>query len=106
MVIGRSPRENDEVTFRIGRPGGLGFHAQNPPGSNVTLQTPAGAEANDDDLEAAADLAAAHSRARLSPRVDVDYTERKYVRKQRDAAPGQLWYNNASTIVGRPNGKP
>jgi predicted ribosome quality control (RQC) complex YloA/Tae2 family protein len=43
-----------------------------------------------------------HSRARNAPRVEVDFTERKYVRKQRDAAPGMVWYTNARSHVGRP----
>jgi predicted ribosome quality control (RQC) complex YloA/Tae2 family protein len=102
IYVGRSPRENVEVTFRIARPDDLWFHARNIPGSHVVLQAPAGAEPADDDLELAANLAATHSRARLAPRVDVDYTERKHVRKQRDGAPGLVWYTDARTRVGRP----
>jgi len=56
----------------------------------------------DADLDAAAHLAAAHSRAKESDRVEIDYTERKYVRKQRDAGPGMVWYTNARTRVGVP----
>ena len=102
IYVGRSPRENVEVTFRIARPDDLWFHARNMPGSHVVLQAPAGAEPADADLALAADLAATHSRARSAPRVDVDYTERKHVRKQRDGAPGLVWYTDARTRVGRP----
>ncbi|BDE06476.1 hypothetical protein WPS_17520 [Vulcanimicrobium alpinum] len=102
IYVGRSPRENAEVTFRIARPDDLWFHARGIPGSHVVLQQPDGGEPDDADLDAAADLAATHSKARNAPRVDVDYTERKYVRKQRDAAPGLVWYVNARTRVGRP----
>jgi predicted ribosome quality control (RQC) complex YloA/Tae2 family protein len=103
IIVGRSPRENDEVTFRIARPDDLWFHARNTPGSHVVLQPPPGGEPDDSDLDTAANLAATHSRGRLSPRVDIDYTERKYVRKQRDGAPGLVWYTNARTRVGRPD---
>jgi predicted ribosome quality control (RQC) complex YloA/Tae2 family protein len=102
IYVGRSPRENVEVTFRIARPDDLWFHARNIPGSHVVLQAPAGAALAEDDLERAADLAATHSKARAATRVDVDYTERKHVRKQRDAAPGMVWYTGARTRVGRP----
>jgi hypothetical protein len=34
----------------------------------------------------------------------VDYTERKFVRKQRDGAPGLVWYTGARTRIGRPDG--
>jgi predicted ribosome quality control (RQC) complex YloA/Tae2 family protein len=66
------------------------------------LQLPSGSEPRDDDLDAAADLAAAHSKARASGRVEIDYTERKHVRKQRDGGPGLVWYTHARTRVGNP----
>ena len=103
IFVGRSPRENVEVTFRIARPDDLWFHARGIPGSHVVLQAPPGAPPDDADLECAADLAARHSRARNAARVEIDFTERKYVRKQRDAAPGLVWYTNARTRVGRPD---
>jgi predicted ribosome quality control (RQC) complex YloA/Tae2 family protein len=102
IYVGRSPRENAEVTFRIAKPDDLWFHARGIPGSHVVLQAPPGGEPGDDDLDAAANLAATHSKARTSPRVEVDYTARKHVRKQRDGAPGLVWYTNARTRIGRP----
>jgi predicted ribosome quality control (RQC) complex YloA/Tae2 family protein len=102
IFVGRSPRENVEVTFRIARPDDLWFHARGIPGSHVVLQAPPGGEPDDADLTAAADLAARHSRAAQAPRVEIDYTERKYVRKQRDAGPGLVWYTNARSRTGRP----
>ncbi|HEV2641313.1 MAG TPA: NFACT RNA binding domain-containing protein, partial [Candidatus Elarobacter sp.] len=105
IYVGRSPRENVEVTFKIARPDDLWFHARGIPGSHVVLQTAPGSAPHDDDLAAAADLAAAHSKARNAPRVEIDYTERKYVRKQRDAGPGMVWYTNARTRVGNPDPK-
>jgi len=100
--VGRSPRENVEVTFRIAKPDDLWFHARNIPSSHVVLVPASSIELSDDDLDAAAHLVAAHSRAKTSDRVEVDYTERKYVRKQRDGGPGMVWYTNARTRIGRP----
>jgi predicted ribosome quality control (RQC) complex YloA/Tae2 family protein len=102
IYVGRSPGENVDVTFRIARPDDLWFHARGVPGSHVVLQAAPGAAPADDDLDAAADLAARHSRARAAARVEIDFTERKYVRRQRDAAPGLVWYTNARTRVGVP----
>jgi predicted ribosome quality control (RQC) complex YloA/Tae2 family protein len=102
IYVGRSPLENVEVTFTIGRPDDLWFHARGIPGSHVVLQPPPGADPSEDDLDAAAHLAAAHSKARANPRVDIDYTERKHVRKQRGAGPGLVWYTHARTRVGLP----
>ncbi len=106
IFVGRSPRENNEVTFKIARPDDLWFHARGIPGSHVVLQPPPGGAVDDADLDAAADLAARHSRAAQAPRVEIDFTERKYVRKQRDAAPGLVWYTNARTRTGRPDAAP
>jgi predicted ribosome quality control (RQC) complex YloA/Tae2 family protein len=106
IYVGRSPRENVEVTFRIARPDDLWFHARGIPGSHVVLQAPPGQPPNDDDLDAAANLAATHSKGRGTSRVEIDYTERKHVRKQRDGAPGLVWYTNARTRVGRPANAP
>jgi predicted ribosome quality control (RQC) complex YloA/Tae2 family protein len=103
IFVGRNPRENLEVTFRIARPDDLWFHARGIPGSHVVLQPPPGAEPDASDLDCAADFAAHHSRAHDAARVEVDFTERKYVRKQRDAAPGMVWYTNARSRVGRPD---
>ena len=44
IFVGRSPRENVELTFRIARPDDLWFHARGIPGSHVVLQAPPGAE--------------------------------------------------------------
>ena len=44
------------------------------------------------------------SKGAAGERVEVDYTQRKHVRKQRDAAPGLVWYTNFKTTVGRPGG--
>ncbi|HZO94624.1 MAG TPA: NFACT RNA binding domain-containing protein [Candidatus Baltobacteraceae bacterium] len=102
IYVGRSPRENAEITFTVARPGDLWFHARGIPGSHVVLQSPSGRAPDDEDLDAAANLAAANSKAKHAPRVEIDYTERKHVRKQRDAGPGLVWYTNARTRLGRP----
>jgi predicted ribosome quality control (RQC) complex YloA/Tae2 family protein len=106
ISVGRSPRENEEVTFRIARPDDLWFHARGIPGSHVVLQAAPGAAFDEADLDAAADLAALHSKGRAGGRIEVDYTERKYVRKQRDGAAGLVWYTNARTRLGRPDQVP
>ena len=106
ILVGRNPGENAELTFRVARPNDLWFHARGIPGAHVVLarddRTPPSAA----DLEAAAALAAFHSKARASAKVSVDYTLRKYVRKQLDAPPGLVWYTHSKTIVARPSAAP
>jgi predicted ribosome quality control (RQC) complex YloA/Tae2 family protein len=102
IVVGRSPMENDELTFRLARPNDLWFHARGVPGAHVILAREDHAAAPDDDLRAAASLAAFHSRARAANSVDVDYAPRKHVRKRRAAPPGLVWYTQARTIAVTP----
>lgn len=102
ILIGRSPLENAELTFKVARPDDLWFHAQGIPGAHVILSRDDRSAIPADDLTTAAELAAFHSRGRESAVVLVDYTRRKHVRKQRAAAPGLVWYTHAQTIAVTP----
>ena len=98
IYVGRSPRENAEVTFEIARPNDLWFHARNTPGAHVILTQGGRASPSDDDIAQAAAVAAFNSRAGDNAHVEVDYTRRKNVRKQKSAAPGMVWYTDFKTI--------
>ncbi|MBV8372565.1 MAG: DUF814 domain-containing protein [Candidatus Eremiobacteraeota bacterium] len=102
IVVGRSPTENAEVTFKVARPRDLWFHARAVPGAHVILARDDRNEPPLQDIAAAASLAAHYSKARASAKVAVDYTLRKFVRKQRDAPPGLVWYTNAQTVTTAP----
>ncbi|HET6274899.1 MAG TPA: NFACT RNA binding domain-containing protein [Candidatus Cybelea sp.] len=102
ILVGRSPNENAELTFRVARPNDLWFHAQRIPGAHVILSRDDRTIAPDEDIERAASLAAFHSRAKGATSVPVDYTPRKHVRKQRAAPPGLVWYTQARTVVVEP----
>ena len=102
IVVGRSPSENADLTFRVARPNDWWFHAQNIPGAHVILQRDDRSEPPADDIERAASLAAYFSKARASGKVAIDYTLRKHVRAQRDAPPGLVWYTNPRTIMAEP----
>jgi len=102
ILIGRSPLENAELTFRVARPNDWWFHAQNIPGAHVILQRDDRDEPPEEDVERAASLAAYYSKARASAKVPIDYTLRKHVRAQRNAPPGLVWYTNPKTLVVTP----
>jgi predicted ribosome quality control (RQC) complex YloA/Tae2 family protein len=104
ILVGRSPAENADLTFRVARPNDLWFHAKDVPGAHVILARDDREAAPPEDLSLAAELAAFHSKARDSVKVPVDYTLRKHVRKQSDAPPGLVWYTNPTTIVVTPKG--
>lgn len=102
ILIGRSPIENAELTFHVARPDDFWFHAQKIPGAHVILQRDDKTSPPQRDLELAASFAAFYSKAKSSPKVAVDYTQRKHVRKQPSAPPGLVFYNNPKTVTVEP----
>lgn len=103
IYVGRTPIENAEVTFRIARPDDLWFHVQKQPGAHVILQRDDREAPPDQDILAAAAVAALHSKARDSAKVTVDYTLRKYVRKRPGAAPGLVFYTHPKSVHVQPS---
>jgi len=104
VLVGRSSRENDALTFRDAAPGDLWFHAREIPGSHVILKT-AGREVSPASIRQAAELAAWHSQARRSGQVPVDYTERRNVRRRPGGSPGKVTYTGHRTVHVTPSGQ-
>ncbi len=103
VLVGRNSRQNDEVTFRRALPGDLWLHARGVPGAHVVVRT-GGRPVPETTLQWAAALAAHYSRARDEGMVDVDYTERRHVRRLKGAGPGLVTYSHERTLRVRPAG--
>jgi len=101
ILVGRNSRQNAEVTFHLGAPDDIWLHAHGVPGSHVLIRC-GGKPASEETLRFAAALAAYYSGARSEPRVQVDYTERRYVRPIKGARPGMVTYRNEQTLVVEP----
>ncbi|MFI5389192.1 MAG: NFACT RNA binding domain-containing protein, partial [Candidatus Eremiobacterales bacterium] len=101
--VGRSPKDNERVTFTVGAPNDLWFHARGVPGAHVILKLPDPRDRpTDEQIVAAAALAAGQSRAAAASKVEVDYTQRKHVRKQGGGRPGLVWYTDFRTVLVEP----
>ncbi len=100
--VGRNNYQNDLISFRIAGEYDLWLHAQEISGSHVLLRLPAGAIAEDLDLQMAANYAAYYSRARQSDQVPVVCTIPKYVFKPKGAKPGMVVYTHEKIIWGQP----
>jgi hypothetical protein len=96
IMVGRSARENQHLTFRVARPEDLWFHARDVPGSHVILRDREG-RAGADDLREAAEVAAFFSESREQPKVDVHATRRKHVRPAR-GGPGRVFVGHSETL--------
>ncbi len=97
VLVGRTNRENDSLTFKTAAPEDLWLHARGVPGAHVILKTD-GEAPSEGAIKQAASLAAFFSHARAEASVPVDYTPRKYVRKPQGAKPGMVTYTHEQTV--------
>lgn len=103
VIVGRNNAENDEITFHVSAPTDWWFHAEGVPGSHVVLRPRGGSNAPPARIvEQTASIAAHFSRARHSGLVPVIYTRRRYVRKFRGAAPGQVRCERETMVMVPP----
>jgi predicted ribosome quality control (RQC) complex YloA/Tae2 family protein len=72
------------------------------PGSHVIIQRE-GKDIPDTTLEEAATLAAYYSKGKNSNHVPVDYTERRNVKKPKNAKTGMVIYENYKTLYINPS---
>ena len=98
MYVGKNNYQNDDLTFQFATGNDWWFHAKNIPGSHVILKSE-GKVVPDRTFEEAASLAAFFSKARGNDKVEVDYVEKKHVKKPSGAKPGfVVYYTNYSMI--------
>ena len=103
ILCGRNNRQNDELAFKLAGKNDLWFHAQKIPGSHVILMCEnSEKDPPKADIEYAAGLAAAYSKAKNMPLVPVDYTRARYVKKPNGAKPGFVTYANFKTTAVKP----
>jgi predicted ribosome quality control (RQC) complex YloA/Tae2 family protein len=101
LQVGRNHRQNEWISLRQARRGDLWFHAQECPGSHVVLK---GSEASprEEDLEAAADLAAHFSRARGNSRVPVVMVAAETLQRIAGAGAGTVRHGSGEILWGEP----
>lgn len=99
MYVGKNNFQNDALTFKFAVGNDWWFHAKGQPGSHVIVRTE-GAELPDSTYEEAARLAAYYSKGRGQEKVEIDYTEKKNVKKPNGAKPGfVIYYTNYSMVI-------
>ncbi len=99
MYVGKNNLQNDELTFSFASGNDWWFHAKGAPGSHVIVKTN-GDELPDRTFEDAGRLAAYYSKNRGSDKVEIDYVEKKHVKKPNGAKPGfVVYYTNYSLVI-------
>lgn len=99
IYVGKNNYQNDELTFQFASDNDWWFHAKGMPGSHVIVKSK-GEELPDRVYEEAGRLAAYYSKGRDSDKVEIDYLEKRNVKKPNGAKPGfVVYYTNYSLIA-------
>lgn len=99
MYVGKNNFQNEELTFKVATGNDWWFHAKGAPGSHVIVKTN-NEELPDRTFEEAAKLAAYYSKNRNAEKVEIDYIEKKHVKKVAGAKPGfVIYHTNYSMII-------
>ena len=98
IYVGKNNFQNDELTFKFATGNDWWFHAKGRPGSHVIVRSE-GKELPDSTFEEAARLAAYYSTGRGQEKVEIDYIEKKHVKKVAGAKPGFVIYHTNYSMV-------
>ena len=99
MYVGKNNYQNDELTFKFATGNDWWFHAKKMPGSHVIVKNKGG-EMPDRVFEEAGKLAGYYSSGRDSDKLEIDYLQKKNVKKPAGSAPGfVVYYTNYSLTI-------
>lgn len=99
IYVGKNNFQNDELTFKFAEGNDWWFHAKGMPGSHVLVKTKTG-EMPDRTFEEAGRLAAFYSKGSGNEKVEIDYLQKKNVKKPNKAKPGfVVYYTNYSLTI-------
>lgn len=99
IYVGKNNLQNDELTFKFASGNDWWFHAKDTAGSHVILKSE-GKDIPDRAFEEAGRLAAYYSKSRGNEKVEIDYVEKKHVKKPASAKPGfVVYYTNYSLVI-------
>lgn len=90
ILVGKTAKDNDAVTFKASKPDDLWLHVRGTPGSHVIVKLEKKQQVPPETLKDAATLALFYSDLRKSGKGEVIYTLRKNVRKPKGAKSGSV----------------
>ncbi|ANM29392.1 hypothetical protein ABI59_07030 [Acidobacteria bacterium Mor1] len=101
VLAGKTDADNDRLSIKLAGANDYWFHVKGMPGSHVVLFVDGG-DPDKQTLEAAAAIAAYHSKARGGGTTPVSMTLAQYVTKPRGAKPGTVQIRKEKTVKVRP----
>ena len=103
IYVGKNNYQNDELTMKFAKNNDMWLHIKDGPGSHVIIKYLEGVPIDDEITLEGAKLAAYFSSGRMSSKVPIDYTIKKYVKKVPNAKPGMVIYTNFQTLFVTPS---
>jgi len=101
--VGKTSQKNDELTLKYASKNDLWMHARGYAGSHVIVKAKPGKEFPVPVIEKAAAIAAYYSKGKNDSLCPVIVTERKYVRKPKGMAVGQVVIDKEKVILVKPD---
>lgn len=99
IYVGKNNYQNDELTFKVATGNDWWFHAKGIPGSHVIVKAN-NEELPDRTFEEAGKLAGYYSKGKNSDKIEIDYLQKKNVKKPNGSAPGfVVYYTNFSLTI-------
>ena len=99
IYVGKNNFQNEELTFKVATGNDWWFHAKGTPGSHVIVKAE-NQELPDATFEEAARLAAFYSKAKDQDKVEIDYIQKKHIKKTPGAKPGfVIYHTNYSMMI-------
>lgn len=100
IYVGKNNFQNEELTFHFATGNDWWFHAKGVPGSHVIVKTEGAEELPDATFEEAGRLAAYYSQNRDNEKVEIDYIQKKHIKKPKGGKPGfVVYYTNYSLMI-------
>ena len=102
VYVGKNATQNDNLTTRFAKKDDYWLHARGVPGSHVVLQVKGREDPPTPVLEAAASIAAYHSKSRGSSLAPVIVVKKKHVRKPKGAQKGTVVVEKENVLLVEP----
>ncbi|PRY08891.1 putative ribosome quality control (RQC) complex YloA/Tae2 family protein [Pontibacter ummariensis] len=102
ILVGKSAKNNDELTQRHTYKEDIWLHAKDVSGSHVVIKHQAGKTIPATVLEKAAQLAAYYSKRKNDSLCPVIHTPKKWVRKPKGSAPGAVVVERENVLLVKP----
>lgn len=103
IYVGKNNFQNDELSFSFATGNDIWFHSKGIPGSHVILKTEGKEDIPDSVYEQAARLAAYYSSGRTAPKVEIDYTRKKNLKRPPASKPGFVIYHTNYSMLIEPD---